>query len=174
MHALASIKTIVEDTPEPFRVALIQRGQKRGIMYQLKCINPDGLVTIWDGVRRSFKKDEVKLLPAHIAAALWNKYNLAMVGGTKAHGPVNHPPFRSANFEEIVDENRSLGPDIRFVRSGATALSEVLQEVGVPSARRNADRGSEDPGTDEIRAAMGSGTGSIPGKPTPVPNGGTI
>ena len=146
-HMLASIKNIVEEIGEPHRMALLLEARRRGVMYKLKCINPKGTRTRCNRVDRNFKPGEEKLVPADVAAFLWQKYNLTLVAGTRDHLPdvaIDNPkeaakaPYSSPNFEEIVDETRQdLGPNLQLRRQGVTLANALIEEVQTTRAGRS-------------------------------------
>jgi hypothetical protein len=166
-HILNSLQTIVEEVPEPWRMALLQKARQRGIMYVLKCINPAGLRTRWAGVDRAFTSGESKMLPADIAAALWNLFNVATVAGSVSHPTGNSPdspaPYLKPNFEEVVDWNRTdLGPEVVLRKGGASLQEELLQDVKEPEFMGRGRRTtSDEPSVDEIHEL----TGGTPGGP---------
>jgi hypothetical protein len=133
-HALLSINKIVTEIPQPFKAALIQKASERGIMYKLRCVNPQGLRTRWDRVERTFAANEEKLLPAQVAAALIQLYNINMVAGSSMHpggnkGSDTPAPYAEPNFVEVIDPTRSdLGPDLQIIKAGLTAGGEILKD----------------------------------------------
>lgn len=170
MHLLASIKKIVMEIPEPHRMALIKRANEKGIMYKLRCMNPKGLKTRYDGVDRTFKPDEEKIVPAFVAAFLIQTYNVDMVAGSATHpggrAADTPAPFQDVNFDEVVDANRQdLGPDLEMVKGGVSLASDLLKEIGQSYVGKRGRTQSEDVGSEEIASVIPTGPS---GKPRPV------
>ncbi len=173
MHVLTSIDHIVMNVAEPHRSALIKKAGERGIMYNLKCVNPNGLRSRWGGIDRPFKAGEARLLPALVAAALIQTYNVDNVQHSATHpgGAADTPaPFAKPNFEEIVDEARTdLGPPLKLVTAGVSLAAELLQEVSATGyAPNRGNRTKSDEVTAEEIAAVTPGAKP----PRPVPPAG--
>ncbi len=177
-HALHSIQYIKEKIPEPHKQALIQRAIEKGVTYTLKCVytgmepkrfrkKDTGetytkmverklLRTKYAGVERVFRKGQEMELPAQVAAFLWEKFCIAMVGGSFRHQSTHEAPFDRPCFEEVVQENRTdLGPNVSLRTGGVASQEDLLIEEQQNRSEGGSRAISDEPTADEIASVAG-------------------